>query len=139
MTLIVDSYAWIEFLSAGTHGPKVRAHLESSELLLTPDVVLAEVARKYGREGMEPRQVEGHLRSITALSEVVGISVEVALQTPGADRDLRSRARFHRLGLPSFVDVLILSLARASRGRVLTADRHFEGLPEVEWIGGRST
>ena len=136
MTLIVDSYAWIEFLSAGKHGPAVRTHLESSELMLTPDIVLAEVARKYGREGMESRQVEGHLRSITALSDVVGVSVAVALQTPVADRDLRSRARSRKLGPPSFADVLILSVARESQGRVLTADRHFEGLPEVEWIGG---
>ncbi|MFZ0891431.1 MAG: PIN domain-containing protein [Thermoplasmata archaeon] len=136
MTLIIDSYAWIEFLTGGRKGPEVRRRLESEDHLLTPDLVLAEVARKFGREGHSEALVQGHLRAITALSDVAPITVEVALQTPRADSDLRAHARRRKLNQPSFADVVILSFARALEGKVLTADLHFEAFPNVEWIGG---
>jgi predicted nucleic acid-binding protein len=135
LTLIIDSFAWIEFLTGGQRGTLVRHHLESGERLVTPDLVLAEVARKFGREGEPGRIVEGHLRAIVALSDVVSITTQVALRTTTADSDLREHARRHKLSSPSFADVVILAFAREFVGRVLTADRHFEGLPDVEWVG----
>ena len=135
MILIIDSYAWIEFLVGGRKGLEVRRRLESADHLVTPDLVLAEVARKFGRDGQPERQVQGHLRVITALSDVAPVTIEVALHSPRADSELRAHARRHKLDQPSFADVLILSFARAHEGKVLTADPHFEALPDVEWIG----
>ena len=135
MTRIIDSYAWIEFLSAGRAGPKVREIIESSEELVTPDIVLAEVARVLGRAGGPAAAVAGHLRSISALSSVRPISIEVALEVVRSDQELRQHARNRRLGPPSFADVLILSYARHFRATVVTADHHFEGLGETAWIG----
>jgi predicted nucleic acid-binding protein len=135
LILIVDSYAWIEFLIGGRKGPEVRKRLESTDYLITPDLVLAEVARKFGRDGQSETLVRGHLRAVTALSEVASITIEVALQVPKADSDLRAHARGRKLNQPSFADVVVLSFARALGGKVLTADAHFEGLPSVEWIG----
>jgi predicted nucleic acid-binding protein len=136
LILIIDSYAWIEFLTGGQKGPEVRRRLESGDHLVTPDLVLAEVARKFGRDGHAETLVHGHLRAITALSEVSPVTIEVALQITKADSDLRAHARRRKLDQPSFADVVILSLARAFGGSVLTADSHFEALPNVEWIGG---
>lgn len=135
MTLIVDSYAWIEFLSAGRSGPAVRAALGSSEDLVTPDHVLAEVARKLGRDGMAAEVIRGHLRSITALSTVRPIDIDLASATFLADKDLRQRARERKLGPPSFADAVILAFARHLGGKVLTGDRHFEGMGETAWVG----
>ena len=135
MTLIIDSYAWIEFLTGGRKGPEVRRRLESVDHLITPDLVLAEVARKFGRDGQSETLVQGHLRAITALSEVAPVTIGGALQTPKAYSDLRAHARRRKLNQPSFADVVILSFARALDGKVLTADAHFEALPNVEWIG----
>jgi predicted nucleic acid-binding protein len=135
LTLIVDSFAWVEFLSAGKYGPRVRSYLESSEWLITPDIVLAEVARVFGRAKMAPDSIAGHLRSIGALSSVSSIGLEVALGVIQSDLDLRLRARANGLGPPSFADCIILSHARAVSGRVLTADQHFKGLSETAWIG----
>jgi predicted nucleic acid-binding protein len=135
LTLIVDSYAWVEFLSGGDSGPKVRSQLESREALVTLDIVLAEVARVFGREGVLEEAIAGHLRSIAALSDVRPIDHEIALGVVRADRDLRRRARERGIGSPSFADSLILSCARQIEGRVLTADPHFEGLKETAWIG----
>ena len=135
MTLIVDSFAWVEFLLAGKAGPRVRDHIESPEELATPDIVLAEVARVFGRQGMPPNMIEGHLRSIGALSSVRSIDTGVALATAQSERDLRHKARSEKLTPPSFADCVILAFARSLGGRILTADRHFWGLPETVWIG----
>lgn len=135
MTLIIDSYAWIEFLTGGPQGPEVRRHFESEDLLITPDLVLAEVARKFARDGQSEALVQGHLRVITALSDIAAVTLEVALGTASADADLCSHARRRRLNSPSFADAVILACARSLDGRVLTADAHFRDLPSVEWIG----
>jgi predicted nucleic acid-binding protein len=135
LTLIIDSYAWLEFLTAGPLGPKVRFSLESSEHLVTPDVVLPEVARTFGRAGEDAEVIRGHLRSVSALSTVRGIDEDVAVGVIGAARDLREHAKLRRLGQPSFADAIVLAFARALDGRVLTGDPHFSGLDETEWVG----
>jgi predicted nucleic acid-binding protein len=80
--------------------------------LVTPDLVLAEIARKFGRDGQTPGRIAGHLRAITALSEIVPVTIEVALRTSDADHELRIRARRRKLSPPSFADVAILAFAR---------------------------
>lgn len=134
MTLIVDSFAWVEFLSAGKAGPAVRERIESSEELITPDLVLAEVARVLNRRGMATNAIEGHLRAIGLLSAIRPIDGAVALEAIRADADLRSKARSERLGAPSFADCVILAFARRVGARVLTADPHFRGLAETVWL-----
>ena len=135
LTVIVDSYAWVEYLSAGPHGPRVRERLESPGVFVTPDIVLAEVSRVFGRQGMERGRIGGHLRSIGALSSVLPVSVDVALETVKTNEELRRNSRRSRIGPPSFADAVVLSFARCLGGKVLTADPHFRGLAEVDWIG----
>jgi len=135
LKLIIDSYAWVEFLLAGPSGPKVKRHLEGPNELLTPDVVLAEVARRLARDETNSGLISGHLRSMTALSTILSIDPAVAMETIGANLTLRAHSQRKNLGHPSFADAIILAFARQLRARVLTGDRHFEGLPETEWIG----
>jgi len=135
LTVIIDSFAWIEFLRAGPAGPKVRASLESSEELVTPDIVLAEVARVFGRQGMPLSTIGGHLRSIGALSSIRQVDVGVALEIIRSDADLRRKARAEKRSQPSFADCIVLAFARCLGGSILTADPHFHGLNETIWIG----
>ena len=46
MIAIVDSFAWIEFLAGTEHEEMVRGLLSTADVVVTPDLVLAEVARK---------------------------------------------------------------------------------------------
>ncbi|MGC2288825.1 MAG: PIN domain-containing protein [Thermoplasmata archaeon] len=134
MTLTIDTFAWVEFLSAGRFGPRVLRHFEQSGHLLTPDVVLAEIARKSAKEGMSHPAIAGHLESVIALSSVAAITPTIALEVSRADSDLRRSAAQRRLGSPSFTDAIILATARVTGSKVLTGDRHFEGFPETEWL-----
>jgi predicted nucleic acid-binding protein len=135
LTLIVDSFAWVEFLTGGPFGPDVRTKFEESGDLLTPDFVLAEISRALFRGGGDPKVIEGYLRTIQALSTVVAVDLSIALEVPRADQDLRRRAARRRTGAPSFADAIVLAIARRAGGKVLTGDRHFEGLPETVWVG----
>jgi predicted nucleic acid-binding protein len=136
LKLIVDSYAWVEFLLAGPHGQEVRKYLEEPHDLFCPDVVLPEVARRLARDDPSPDQLAGHLRSMTALSTILPIDTEVAIESIAANSTLRIHAQRRKLRQPSFTDAIILAFAKRLGARVLTGDPHFEGLSDTEWIGG---
>lgn len=136
LKLIVDSYAWVEFLLAGPRGADVRRYFEEANDLISPDIVLVEVARRLARDDTDLTRVAGHLRAMTALSTILDIDCDVALESIGAGLALRSHVRRRKLEPPSFADTIILAFARHLGARILTGDRHFEGLPETEWVGG---
>jgi len=135
LKLIVDSYAWIEFLLPGPRGPEVKRRFEEPNDLISPDIVLVEVARRLARDSPNLGEIAGHLRSMTALSTIVPINPDVAVGTIGAGSTLRSHAKGKKLGAPSLADAVILAFARQLGARVLTGDPHFEGIPETEWVG----
>ena len=135
LTLIIDSVARIEFLTGGVHGPTVRRRFESGDLLITPELVLAEVARKYGRDGQSGDLTHGHVRGMVALSDIQPLTTEIAMGIVTAVSELRAHARRHKLDPPSSADSVILATARVRRGKVLTADRHFSDIADVDWMG----
>lgn len=134
MKIVADAYAWIELFSGTRKGELVKMEMEEAEAVITPDSVLAEVARKYFREGIEERKVRQRLSTILEASEPAYIDDEVAIEASKAYLQLESRAK--RLGLkkPSLFDGLVLATARRFNAKVLTGDKHFEGLPETIWI-----
>lgn len=135
MTVIIDSFGWIEFLTAGRFGPKVHDVLGGDDNLLTPDIVLAEVSRKLFRDGLDRETLQAQLSLMLSLSTVADLDLDVALEVPRADRDLRASARNQGLDNPGLADAVILATVRERGGKVLTGDRHFRELPETEWLG----
>ncbi|MGI0132131.1 MAG: PIN domain-containing protein [Thermoplasmata archaeon] len=134
MILIVDSYAWIEFLIGSEQEPQVREALSAADVVVTPDLVLAEITRKFFREGVAPSQIRRRVEDLSTLSQITPITIDIALGIFEADSDLRKRARSRKLKNPGIADAVILSTTRWLKGRVLTADPHFEGLPETLWL-----
>lgn len=112
----------------------VKTKLEEAESVITPDSVLAEVARKYLREGIEERKIRQRLSTILEASEPAYIDDEVAIEAGKAYVQLEARAKKLRLTKPSLFDGLVLAIARRTNGLILTGDEHFEGLPETVWI-----
>jgi predicted nucleic acid-binding protein len=132
---IIDSFAWIEFLLGSPNEPRVREVVGTAELVITPDIVLAELARKLMRDGVAQRLVQRKLEDIGTLSHVVAVDGPVAIGVFAADQELQKNAKASRLGRPGLADALILSSARVFGGRVLTGDPHFRGLHETDWLG----
>jgi predicted nucleic acid-binding protein len=97
----------------------------------TPDIVLAEISRKYLREKAEKETVKSRLETITSASLLTPVGVEVAMKTGEASLELAERAAKQRRRAPGLFDAIILATARVYDFKVLTGDEHFEGLPET--------
>lgn len=136
MKIVVDSYAWMELFLGSEKGEKVKEILMKAETILTPDTVLAELARKYIREKMNEATTRKRLNTIVQLSEIVGISEEMALESARQFTYLSEKAKRERSSSPSLFDAMVLAVAKINKAKVLTGDQHFKGLPETIWLDG---
>jgi predicted nucleic acid-binding protein len=109
--------------------------LEQADEAFTPSIVLAELARKYLREGTSRTTVRRWLRGISEATEVYPIDDELAIESARASEELTSKAQRERIDKPGLGDALVLATARAARAKVLTGDLHFRGLQETIWLG----
>jgi len=105
-----------------------------ADRVFTPGIVLAEIARKYHREGVEREAIRERLRLIVETSEIIPIDEEVALESASCYEELLSRADERGIGKPSLFDAIILATARMREAKVLTGDEHFRELPETLWL-----
>lgn len=134
MRVLVDSYAWVELFLGSGKGGRVRELIESADEALTPDTVLAELARKYLREKVPERLIREKLSAVQGASHVLPITPELAMSASKAYLELVETARKRRLRTPSLFDGLVLGAARLHEAKVVTGDPHFQSLPETIWL-----
>ena len=135
MKIVVDTYAWIELFIGSEKGRIVKEKLGSAEEVYTPDIVLAELARKYAREGIELSVVEERLSKISEISRIIPIDKGIAMKAAEVDRELKDKAKKACLREPSLVDAIVLATARALNANLITGDQHFKEESETIWIG----
>jgi predicted nucleic acid-binding protein len=133
--IVIDAYAWIEVFLGSEKGRKVKEILERADEIYTPDTVLAEIARKYLREGADERTTDARLETITTASNVAQIDTKVALEAARCYTQLAINARKGKLKNPSLFDVIVLAVGRVIKAKIVTGDEHFRNLPETVWIG----
>jgi len=132
--VLVDSYAWVELFLGSGKGGRVRELIESADEALTPDTVLAELARKYLREKVPERLIREMLSAVQGASHVLPTTPELAMSASKAYLELVETARKRRLRTPSLFDGLVLGAARLHQAKVVTGDPHFQSLPETIWL-----
>lgn len=135
MKIVVDSWAWSEILRLSRAGKAAKDQVENADEAFTPGLVLAELARKYLREGVDPGILRRWLQGISEVTEVYGIGVELAGESAKASVELMTKSKKEDLSKPGLGDALVLATARATGAKVLTGDPHFRGLPETAWLG----
>ena len=125
--LVVDSYAWIEYLEGSAKGALVERLLEDAEEAFTPTPVLAEVTSKALRSGKDAAVAWQALR---AWSIVLPLDAETARAAGGLHATYRMR-------IPDFalVDAIVLAVARKLNARIVTGDPHFRGMRGIEYLG----
>ncbi len=139
MKLIAVSYAWIEIFLGTEKGQRCSRAINESDQTLTPEVVLAEISRKYFGEGSKELEIQRRMRTISQSSELIGIDEAIALESGKAyleilDRSKVNSGRSNESKKPSLFDAIILATARINKAKVLTGDLYFKGLPETIWI-----
>jgi predicted nucleic acid-binding protein len=132
--IVIDSYAWIEHFIGSEKGRKVKEIIENADEVYTPDTVLAEIARKYIREGVEDEIVDARLEEIIGASNITHVDAKLAKEAARCYMELAANARKSRLNLPSLFDAIVLATGRSLKSKVVTGDEHFKGFPETVWI-----
>jgi predicted nucleic acid-binding protein len=132
--IVIDSYAWIELFIGSAKGRKVKEILENADEVYTPGTVLAEIARKYIREGVEEKIVNIRLEQIIGASNITCLDTKLALESAKCYLQLADNARKTKLNAPSLFDAIVLATGRSLKSKIMTGDEHFRFLPETVWI-----
>jgi predicted nucleic acid-binding protein len=122
--LVVDSWAWVEYLGGSKMGEAVEKKISGRVELWTSVLSLTEVVSRCRRKGIPEDKA---LEAIGSLSRL-GIPDQ---------RDAAEAGRLHaqvRANSPNFslADAFVLQLARKLRAKVLTLDPDFKGIKEAE-------
>ncbi len=116
---VYDTYAWIEYFRGSEKGAVVKRLLETQEGY-TPSIVLAEVARKYRREGFNEDDILKRLLFIVSKTEVVTIDIEISLKASEIYLELLELSKKLRLRTPSLADAIVYSIAMLKQDKLVT-------------------
>jgi len=126
--ILVDSSVWIDYFNGSSTPATNRLDaLLGEELLLTGDIILAEVLQGFRKEA-DFRHAK---RLLERLEFRPMLGREVALQTARNYRHLRSRGVTPR----KTIDVMIASFCLQNDHRLLHSDRDFD--PMEKYLGLR--
>lgn len=124
MTVLIDSWAWIEYFRGSEAGKKAREYIEGGEELLVSTVNLAEIYRwflKYYDEA----SAEKARGIIKRRCVIIDVDEEIAVKA--------AKIR-HEMGW-GLGDSIIYATARRENAKVLTGDEDFKGVEGVIYIG----
>jgi len=120
---LVDSSGWVEFLGDGPRAEKFAPYFEREERLLVPAIVLYEVYKKL--LSAQGSTTADRFLSAALRARVVPIDERLALLAARISLDRRL----------AMADAMIYATALAAGASLITSDAHFQGLPEVTFIG----
>lgn len=116
--IVIDSYAWIEYLRGSKEGEQAQQYIDSQRQLYTPAIVLAELSDKHRRQGREKSwQQVRHF--IQLRSDVLQLQPDQADEAGRLKQQLREEHSDAGLA-----DAIILSHAIGNDAQIITGDRH---------------
>ncbi len=116
---VVDTSAWIEWLTGSTLGQQLGPHIPDKPQCIVPTIVQLELSKWLVRERGEEQADQ--VIAYTQKCVVVPLDTTVALLASDLCRE-------HRLAT---ADAIVYATARHQRAELLTCDAHFERLPDV--------
>ncbi len=125
---VLDTYAWVEYFQGSHIGEKVRKIIETKNCI-TPTIVVAELADKYGRENYA--YFESDMEFIETNSILAELDNRIA-KNAGKIKHAVRKQHGTNFGL---VDAIIMATALSLEAKVLTGDYHFKQLKNVEYLG----
>lgn len=124
MTVLIDSWAWIEYFKgskAGEHSKKIIE--DSEERAVISAINIAEVygwiLRSYGEDFAEEKKAAMKERAF-----VVNVDDEIAVEA----------AKARHLGKWGLGDAIVFATAKKEDASIVTGDPHFKGLENVIFL-----
>lgn len=125
MRILFDTYAWVEYFRGSAKGEKVHKFLKKEEIL-TPSIVLVELSCKAFKEDWNFVKC---LEFIKTKSLIVDLNEELIINIGKVYCEMRKKKP--HFSLP---DSIILCTAITEKAKILTGDKHFKGMREVEFL-----
>jgi len=126
MTVLLDSWTWIEYWKGGEFAKEAAKYIEGDEESIVSAINVTEiyfwVARYYNQEKANEK-----VGTIQKRCHVVGVGKEVAIRA----------AKIRLTNKLAIADSLILATAREAGGRVITGDPDMKGLEDVVFLRSR--
>jgi predicted nucleic acid-binding protein len=116
---VVDTSAWIEWLTGSALGKKLEKQLPDKSECLVPTIVQLELSKWLVREVGEDEADQ--MIAYTQKCVVVPLDTGIALLA----------ADLHRQHKMATADAIVYATARHLGADLLTCDAHFQGLPDV--------
>lgn len=124
MTVLIDSWAWVEFFAGSRIGEEVRDYVmdESLEIIIS-SINLAEIYR-IALDRFDESTAETRRRAMLSRCFLIPVDEEIAIQG----------ARFRHERNWGMEDALIYATAVRKGAKVLTGDPHFKGLMDTIFL-----
>ena len=116
---VVDTSAWIEWLTASAQGRKLGKQFPERAQCVVPTIVQLELSKWLMREAGEDEADQ----VIAYTQKCVVVPLDTAIALLAAD--------LHREYKLATADAIVYATARHMGAGLLTCDAHFEGLPDV--------
>ncbi|NJD52229.1 MAG: type II toxin-antitoxin system VapC family toxin [Candidatus Methanoperedens sp.] len=128
MTVLVDSWAWIEYFKGTLAGEKVKELLENSQdKIIVSTVNIAEVYNSFLRDYSYPdnnRYAKASRNAIKQRSYICEVDEKIAVDSAKIMHE-------KKWGLG---DSIIYATAKREEAKVMTGDPHFRGLSDVIFL-----
>ncbi|MBI3032536.1 PIN domain-containing protein [Candidatus Woesearchaeota archaeon] len=123
--LIMDAYAWIEYLEGSPQGKQVHELIKIHEII-THEVTVAEVVSRITRKGLNG---ELAYEAMKVLSKIMSTDPLFSKEVGLLHANLRKKISDFGLA-----DAYVLYLAITSKGSVVTGDPHFKNMKNVIFL-----
>ena len=120
-TVVLDSFAWIEYFNGSSAGEKVQNFLET-RLVVTPAIVVAELSEKHKKLNREFGPKYDFVKARTSV-----VPLEEELARVAGEINFERKRSVKGWGM---ADSIVLATARRSGSRIVTGDPHFRDLTE---------
>lgn len=122
LTVLIDSWAWIEYIKSSKAGEKVKQILEEEQDILTSSINLAEVYRKLLAD--MPRESHQLCQKIMKCAIIIPVSSEIALHAAKIKHE-------KKMGM---ADAIVAATAEKEHAQILTGDPDFKDFANVIFL-----
>ena len=131
--MLLDTSAWVEYFEATKMGERISVLMLSSRAIYSCPLTIAEISSWCYKNKKEPATL---LRKIKELSIIVELTEDALSKSGKTHSELRKDDQSDKgKSKISLIDCIIYETARIHGLKLLTKDKDFEGLPDVEMLG----
>ncbi|MEK6860649.1 MAG: PIN domain-containing protein [Nanoarchaeota archaeon] len=124
MSVVLDTYAWIEYFLGSEEGKIVESYLKKDPI--TPFIVLLELSYRADKEVWDFRR---YLDFIKINSRITGLNEKFILKFGSFYN--RTKKEIPTIGI---ADVIVLLTANEEKAKILTGDEHFKNIPDTIFL-----